>query len=61
MAEKDPIIGRSISCSRRENEAKKQEENGRSSSRKRKDPPSPPKVNVKETKAKFEDIQNKYI
>merc|ERR1711954_605014 len=29
-------------------------------SRKRKDPPSPPKGNVKETKAKFEEIQNKY-
>merc|ERR1711954_364944 len=53
-------IGRSVSCSRKESETKKQEENGRSSSRKRKDPPSPPKVNVKETKAKFEDIQNKY-
>merc|ERR1712081_15553 len=34
--------------------------NARSTSRKRKDPPSPPKVSVKDTKAKFEDIQNKY-
>merc|ERR1711954_421330 len=53
-------IGRSGSCSRKENETKKKEENVRSTSRKRKDPPSPPKGNVKETKAKFEEIQNKY-
>merc|ERR1711954_492905 len=46
-------IGRSVSCSKRDNEAKKQEENGRSTSRKRKDPPSPPKVSVKQTKGKF--------
>merc|ERR1712081_155894 len=51
-------IGRSISCSKRENV--KPEENERSTSRKRKNPPSPQKVSVKEAKAKFEDIQNKY-
>merc|ERR1711954_631373 len=50
-------IGRAVSCSKNE---KKPEENERSTSRKRKDPPSPPKVSVKETKANFEDIQNKY-
>merc|ERR1711954_330951 len=53
-------IGRSVSCSKVENDAKKPEERGRSNSKKRKDPPSPPKVSVKDTKAKFEDIQEKY-
>ena len=53
-------IGRSVSCSKVDNDSKKPEENVRSNSKKRKDPPSPPKVSVKDTKAKFEDIQEKY-
>merc|ERR1712081_153859 len=53
-------IGRSVSCSKVDNDLKKHEDRGRSNSKKRKDPPSPPKVSVKDTKAKFEDIQEKY-
>merc|ERR1712112_355463 len=52
-------ISRSVSCSKVENDLKPND-NGRSNSKKRKDPPSPPKVSVKDTKAKFEDIQEKY-
>merc|ERR1711954_176234 len=53
-------LSRSVSCSKVENEQGNPEENQRSNSKKRKDPPSPPKVSVKDTKAKFEDIQEKY-
>merc|ERR1711954_527676 len=53
-------LSRSVSCSKVENEPGKPEENQRSNSKKRKDPPSPPKVSIKDTKAKFEDIQEKY-
>merc|ERR1711954_62971 len=53
-------LSRAVSCSKIENESAKPEESQRSTSKKRKDPPSPPKVSVKDTKAKFEDIQEKY-
>ena len=53
-------LSRAVSCSKVENESAKPEESQRSNSKKRKDPPSQPKVNVKDTKAKFEDIQEKY-
>jgi len=53
-------IGRSVSCSKVDNESKKPEETVRSTSKKRKDPPSPPKISVKDAKAKLEDIQEKY-
>merc|ERR1711954_510172 len=52
-------ISQSVSCSKVENDSKKPE-TSRSNSRKRKDPPSLPKVSVKDTKAKFEGIQEKY-
>merc|ERR1711954_563572 len=53
-------LSRAVSCSKVDNEPSKPEENQRSQSKKRKDPPSPPKVSVKDTKAKFEDVQEKY-
>merc|ERR1711954_563356 len=52
-------ISQSVSCSKVENDSKKPE-TSRSNSRKRKEPPSLPKVSVKDTKAKFEGIQEKY-
>merc|ERR1711954_495437 len=52
-------ISQSVSCSKVENDLKKPE-TSRSNSRKRKEPPSLPKVSVKDTKAKFEGIQEKY-
>merc|ERR1711954_488509 len=52
-------ISQSVSCSKVENDLKKPE-TSRSNSRKRKEPPSPPKVSVKDAKAKFEGIQEKY-
>merc|ERR1711954_178942 len=53
-------LSRAVSCSKVDNESPKPEEKQRSQSKKCKDPPSPPKVSVKDTKAKFEDIQEKY-
>ena len=52
-------LSRAVSCSKIENESAKPEESQRSNSKKRKDPPSPPKVSVKDTKAQIQGYTGK--